>query len=317
MRLGSSVSSPVQSGVATTPWTTTSLPSSSMPGRVGAEDHRHPLLGQADALQAEQVVVVERDRLHLDGRPAVGRLGFRPVADLQHGERVLRGGRGDEGGKHDRTLTEQGTAGDTGRAPCDAARDDRRLGRLRRDVRRRGRPRPPGSGGAGRLGGAARRGDARPARADPRPRLWDRVPRRAPGGRPATRSPGSTRRRRCSPSRGPRRRPPGCGSTSPGRTPPTRRSDRRPSTSSSAGTCSGPCPTATPCWRTWARLLRPGGRLVLVEGRWGTGAGLPADECRELVLRHRGEADVRQLAPDPALWGRRVDDERYLLLSTR
>jgi SAM-dependent methyltransferase len=67
----------------------------------------------------------------------------------------------------------------------------------------------------------------------------------------------------------------------------------------------------------WTRLLRPGGRLVLVEGRWGTGVGLPATECRELVLRHRGEADVRQLGPDPALWGRGVDDERYLLLSTR
>ena len=67
----------------------------------------------------------------------------------------------------------------------------------------------------------------------------------------------------------------------------------------------------------WTRLLRPGGRLVLVEGRWDTGAGLSADECRELVLRHREKAEVRQLAPVPALWGRRVDDERYLLVSTR
>jgi SAM-dependent methyltransferase len=68
---------------------------------------------------------------------------------------------------------------------------------------------------------------------------------------------------------------------------------------------------------SWVRLLRPGGRLVLVEGRWGTGVGLPAAECRELVLRHRVDADVRQLGRDTALWGRRVDDERYLLLSTR
>jgi SAM-dependent methyltransferase len=67
----------------------------------------------------------------------------------------------------------------------------------------------------------------------------------------------------------------------------------------------------------WTRLLRPGGRLVLVEGSWGTGVGLPAAECSELVLRHRDEADVRQLAPDTALWGRRVDDERYLLVSAR
>ncbi len=65
----------------------------------------------------------------------------------------------------------------------------------------------------------------------------------------------------------------------------------------------------------WIRLLRPGGRLVLVEGSWGTGVGLAAAECRALVLRHREEADVRHLANDAALWGRSVDDERYLLVS--
>jgi ubiquinone/menaquinone biosynthesis C-methylase UbiE len=67
----------------------------------------------------------------------------------------------------------------------------------------------------------------------------------------------------------------------------------------------------------WTRLLRPAGRLVLVEGSWATGVGLAAAECRELVLRHRGAARVRQLAADTALWGRRVDDERYVLVSTR
>src|SRR3954469_22004877 len=64
----------------------------------------------------------------------------------------------------------------------------------------------------------------------------------------------------------------------------------------------------------WVALLRPGGRLVLVEGRWSTGAGLPAHECRALVLRKRREALVERL-DDPALWGRPVDDERYVLLS--
>jgi SAM-dependent methyltransferase len=67
----------------------------------------------------------------------------------------------------------------------------------------------------------------------------------------------------------------------------------------------------------WTRLLRPGGRLVLVEGRWGTGAGLSAAECRAAVLRHREEADVQHLADDAALWGRAVDDERYVLVSRR
>lgn len=68
--------------------------------------------------------------------------------------------------------------------------------------------------------------------------------------------------------------------------------------------------------RRWVRLLVPGGRLVLVEGRWWSGAGLPAERTRELVLGHRAEAEVLPL-PDPALWGGPIEDERYLVLSTR
>jgi SAM-dependent methyltransferase len=65
----------------------------------------------------------------------------------------------------------------------------------------------------------------------------------------------------------------------------------------------------------WTRLLRPGGRLLLIEGRWATGAGLLAAECRDLVLRHRRSATVRQLGPESPLWGRDVEDERYLVVS--
>jgi hypothetical protein len=43
--------------------------------------------------------------------------------------------------------------------------------------------------------------------------------------------------------------------------------------------------------------------------------GLPAAECRELVLRHRQEVTVRELSGEAALWGGTVDDERYLLHS--
>ncbi|MEV5720857.1 class I SAM-dependent methyltransferase [Amycolatopsis mediterranei] len=64
----------------------------------------------------------------------------------------------------------------------------------------------------------------------------------------------------------------------------------------------------------WVRLLRPGGLLLLVEGRWSTGAGLTAAECRELVRARREEATVRQLT-DPALWGAAIEDERYLVVS--
>ncbi|GAB3138183.1 class I SAM-dependent methyltransferase [Amycolatopsis stemonae] len=65
---------------------------------------------------------------------------------------------------------------------------------------------------------------------------------------------------------------------------------------------------------TWVRLLAPGGRLILVEGRWFTGAGLSQDRCRALVEHRRRAVEVRVL-DDPALWGKEIDDERYLLLS--
>ena len=64
----------------------------------------------------------------------------------------------------------------------------------------------------------------------------------------------------------------------------------------------------------WVRLLKPGGRLVLVEGRWFTGAGISAEECRRLVLARRADATV-SLLDDAALWGAPIKDERYVLVS--
>jgi ubiquinone/menaquinone biosynthesis C-methylase UbiE len=64
----------------------------------------------------------------------------------------------------------------------------------------------------------------------------------------------------------------------------------------------------------WTRLLRPGGRLVIVEGHWSTGSGITAAECQALVLQHRKEATIQRL-DDPRLWGRPITDERYLLTS--
>lgn len=66
--------------------------------------------------------------------------------------------------------------------------------------------------------------------------------------------------------------------------------------------------------RRWVGLLRPGGLLLLVEGRWWTGGGLSTAETTELVLEHRRQATVVPL-DDPSLWGGPVDDERYLLTS--
>ncbi|WP_225845819.1 methyltransferase domain-containing protein [Streptomyces sp. HPF1205] len=65
--------------------------------------------------------------------------------------------------------------------------------------------------------------------------------------------------------------------------------------------------------RYWAGLLRPGGRLVLIEGRWGavTPVGLTAGTLGELAAPLGGTFGIEQLGHDPALWGRPVDDERY------
>ncbi|WP_433043080.1 class I SAM-dependent methyltransferase [Dactylosporangium sp. CS-033363] len=71
-----------------------------------------------------------------------------------------------------------------------------------------------------------------------------------------------------------------------------------------------PDPSATV--ERWLQLLAPGGRLVLIEGHWSTGAGIPAATCAALVGRHASAVQVRHLT-DEALWGGPIADERYLV----
>ncbi|BAJ26810.1 MULTISPECIES: class I SAM-dependent methyltransferase [Kitasatospora] len=84
--------------------------------------------------------------------------------------------------------------------------------------------------------------------------------------------------------------------------------------------------------REWTARLRPGGRLLLVEGRWreagapvepyapgaeglpwagGVPAGTLTAALRPLVRTLR----VHSLASEPALWGGPVHDERYAVLA--
>jgi ubiquinone/menaquinone biosynthesis C-methylase UbiE len=75
--------------------------------------------------------------------------------------------------------------------------------------------------------------------------------------------------------------------------------------------------------RGWAGLLRPGGQLVLVEGRWNTSAsaagmpwwgGVSADVLAATVAPHVARVHVEHLT-DGMLWGREITDERYALLA--
>jgi SAM-dependent methyltransferase len=64
----------------------------------------------------------------------------------------------------------------------------------------------------------------------------------------------------------------------------------------------------------WVDLLRPSGIVVLVEGRWHTGAGLTAADAQRIVRTVRSEATVRYM-PEAVFWGTDIDDERYVLVS--
>jgi ubiquinone/menaquinone biosynthesis C-methylase UbiE len=79
----------------------------------------------------------------------------------------------------------------------------------------------------------------------------------------------------------------------------------------------------------WISLLRPGGHLVLVEGRWDppTGvipaartpglpwsAGVPASVLSAVVRSIAARVHV-DLLTDARLWGREIQDERYALLA--
>jgi ubiquinone/menaquinone biosynthesis C-methylase UbiE len=73
-------------------------------------------------------------------------------------------------------------------------------------------------------------------------------------------------------------------------------------------------PDPSAALRAWLGLLAPGGRLVLVEGRWSTGGGLGAAETVALVRAAGREASLTVLA-QRQYWGREIDDERYVVVS--
>ncbi|RKN08609.1 class I SAM-dependent methyltransferase [Streptomyces radicis] len=90
-------------------------------------------------------------------------------------------------------------------------------------------------------------------------------------------------------------------------------------------------PDPTSALRAWAGRLRPGGRLVLVEGRWRQSAaarpyvpeaaalpwhgGVTATELALAVTPLVADIRVEELDDDPDLWGKPVDDERYALVA--
>lgn len=67
----------------------------------------------------------------------------------------------------------------------------------------------------------------------------------------------------------------------------------------------------------WSSLLAPGGRLVLVEGFWHTGAGLHVAELLAALPSSFSRTAVEELSSVDDLWGGPVDDERYIVVAHR
>ena len=63
----------------------------------------------------------------------------------------------------------------------------------------------------------------------------------------------------------------------------------------------------------WVDLLRPGGRLLLIEGFWHTGGGLHAADLLALRPPSLVQATVHNLSDRTDLWGGPVTDVRYAI----
>ncbi|MFC8448747.1 class I SAM-dependent methyltransferase [Kitasatospora sp. NPDC057223] len=91
-------------------------------------------------------------------------------------------------------------------------------------------------------------------------------------------------------------------------------------------------PDPSAALREWLGRLRPGGRLVLVEGRWRVSGqsgppyvagaevlpwsgGIGADDLAAVVRPFVTDLRVEPLSADADLWGGPVDDERYALIA--
>lgn len=67
--------------------------------------------------------------------------------------------------------------------------------------------------------------------------------------------------------------------------------------------------------QNWGHLLKPGGRLLLIEGYWHTGGGLHAQEVIAALPSTMTNVVVQPLNTQPVLWGGAVSDERYLIIA--
>ena len=54
--------------------------------------------------------------------------------------------------------------------------------------------------------------------------------------------------------------------------------------------------------------------MILIEGYWGTGAGLHANQIIEILPGSFEEVSLQNLSDNSNFWGKDVSDERYAII---
>lgn len=67
----------------------------------------------------------------------------------------------------------------------------------------------------------------------------------------------------------------------------------------------------------WADLLKPQSLLILIEGLFASGNGMSEAEILACLPDKLEHVETRDLGADPLLWGKPLDDQRYLFVARR
>jgi 2-polyprenyl-3-methyl-5-hydroxy-6-metoxy-1,4-benzoquinol methylase len=65
----------------------------------------------------------------------------------------------------------------------------------------------------------------------------------------------------------------------------------------------------------WMGLLKQKGRCILVDGYWGTGGGIHAQDVVKILPTSLTNVEVKNLSDNPDCWGGPVTDERYAIIA--
>lgn len=76
-------------------------------------------------------------------------------------------------------------------------------------------------------------------------------------------------------------------------------------------------PDAKSALNNWENLLKPGGIMLIIEGLFASGKGMPADEVVAAMPRIITDITTIDLGTNTSLWAGTIDDDRYLVVAKK